>query len=50
MSFILNLFTDGRAFLVVIRGGGADVRKIVVKDHGALVDAQRQHKVGVHHA
>jgi hypothetical protein len=48
--FILNFFADGYALVMVLRGGGADVRKIIVKNHRALADSERQNKIGVHHA
>jgi hypothetical protein len=48
--FVLNLFTDGYA-LTIVRGGGLGyVGEVVVEDHGAFVDRERDDEIGVHHA
>lgn len=48
--FVLDLFAYGDAFAMVLRGGGAHVRKIIIKNDGALVHSEREDEIGVHHA
>ena len=39
--FILHFFADGDAFTMMLGGGGADVREVIIKNDGALVHAER---------
>lgn len=48
--FVLNLFADGDAFAMVLRGGRAGVHEIIIKNDGALVNGEREDEVGIHHA
>ena len=48
--FVLDFFADGDALFVVSFSCRACVRKIIVEHDSALVYAERQDEIGVHHA
>src|SRR5947199_281464 len=48
--FVLHFFADLDARLIFSLSLFADVREVVVKYHRALVHAQGQNEIGVHHA
>ena len=40
--FFLDFFTDGDAFPMRLRGGGADVGEVIVENDGAFIHAERK--------